>query len=64
MQSNIYAMTDKLHNLTEGIKELEAIIHSNRREGKPTQGKELLLMDMYMMKCELLEKAGLQQPVQ
>ena len=49
-------MKEKLHNLNEGIKELESMINEARLQGKPTAGNEILLQHLYIMKCELMDR--------
>jgi len=49
-------MNEKLHNLSEGIKELESMILLARQQGRSTAGNEILLEQLCMMKFELMEK--------
>lgn len=54
-------MNEKLHNLSEGIKELESMILLARQQGRSTAGNEILLDQLCMMKCELMDKVHEQE---
>lgn len=57
-------MNEKLHNLSEGIKELESMISLARQQGRSTAGNEILLDQLCMMKCELMERVQEQEQEQ
>jgi|GEM_PF-2978798 len=54
-------MKEKLKNLSAGIQELESMISTARQEGRSTAGNEVLLDQLYMMKCELIAKMEAEQ---